>query len=259
MMGFRQLGTAVVATVCTLALGGSGIPPGLEWTVVARDTNGPTSGTSTSRAPFLDWDLVLCDLDGDGDDEVASYPSAGFAIPGERDAGVSSDRRLCGDWDGDGTDTLGVKRGNRYHLTDTPGGTTAERVFAFGRGNDSGIVGDWDGDGDDEIALHRSPPGPYQGPPTFFFADDLLGSGVDYSLAYGRRRDRPVAGDWDGDGDDTVGLYRGGPWFLRSTVEVGFTTTTFSLGRSMDVPVAGDLDGDGTDTVGIGRPPSWGG
>ena len=38
--------------------------------------------------------------------------------------------------------------------------------------------------------------------------------------AYGLQAgDRPVAGDWDGDGDDDAGIFRGGTWYLRSTAE----------------------------------------
>ncbi len=65
----------------------------------------------------------------------------------------------------------------------------------------------------------------------------------------------PLAGDWDGDGDDTIAIYdpATGAFFLKNTNAGGNADVvfTFGAGGSGIVPLAGDWDGDGTDTVGL--------
>jgi hypothetical protein len=68
----------------------------------------------------------------------------------------------------------------------------------------------------------------------------------------------PVAGDWDGDGKDSVGLYdpANGGWFLKNSNSDGIADTMFSFGPSAQnlLPVAGDWDGDGRVGVGLFDP-----
>lgn len=61
--------------------------------------------------------------------------------------------------------------------------------------------------------------------------------------------------DWDGDGVDTVGLYRpySGFVYLRNSNTIGFADVDFYFGIPTDQPVCGDWDGDGIDSVGIFR------
>ncbi|MEU9824029.1 hypothetical protein [Micromonospora chersina] len=69
--------------------------------------------------------------------------------------------------------------------------------------------------------------------------------------------DVPISGDWDGDGDQTIGVFRPSTstFYLRNT-NSGAATIVFKFGHgpSGDIPVAGDWDGDGVDTVGVFRP-----
>ena len=76
------------------------------------------------------------------------------------------------------------------------------------------------------------------------------------SFYYGNPKDTPYAGDWNGDGIDTVGLYResNGYLFLRNTNDQGNADIEIYYGIPRDRPVAGDWDGDGDDTVGVYRP-----
>jgi hypothetical protein len=60
-------------------------------------------------------------------------------------------------------------------------------------------------------------------------------------------------GDWDGDGKDTIGVFRAGIWFLRNTNTTGMADQTFAYGLATDQPVAGDWDGDGLATIGVFR------
>jgi SpoIID/LytB domain protein len=76
------------------------------------------------------------------------------------------------------------------------------------------------------------------------------------SYYYGNPRDTPYAGDWNGDGIDTMGLYREstGFLFLRNTNTQGVADIDIYYGNPGDKPIAGDWNGDGVDTVGIFRP-----
>ena len=77
---------------------------------------------------------------------------------------------------------------------------------------------------------------------------------ADIALNYGMGGDYPVVGDWDGDGDDTIGVYRNGSFFLRNSNTIGFADVVFVFGQPGDQPVAGDWNGDDVDTIGIYRP-----
>lgn len=70
---------------------------------------------------------------------------------------------------------------------------------------------------------------------------------------YGIQNDVPVAGDWDGDGKDSPGIYRNGVFYLRNSNSTGAADLTVAFGSPGDTPIVGDWDGDGVDTVGTFR------
>ena len=74
---------------------------------------------------------------------------------------------------------------------------------------------------------------------------------ADVALNYGLAGDYPVVGDWDGDGDVTIGVYRNGTFYLRNSNTPGFANFVFAFGSPGDQPIAGDWDGDGVDTIGV--------
>lgn len=76
---------------------------------------------------------------------------------------------------------------------------------------------------------------------------------ADYVLTYGLPGDYPIVGDWNGDGVDTIGIYRNGTFYLRNSNTNGFADIVFSFGAPGDQPVAGDWNNDGVDTVGLYR------
>ncbi len=69
---------------------------------------------------------------------------------------------------------------------------------------------------------------------------------------YGSQGWQPVVGDWNGDGQDTIGVVSPtGDWYLRNTNGSGSPDIpVFGFGRRDWIAVSGDWDGDGIDTIG---------
>jgi murein DD-endopeptidase MepM/ murein hydrolase activator NlpD len=64
----------------------------------------------------------------------------------------------------------------------------------------------------------------------------------------------PLAGDWDGDGRDSVGLYRRSDATFHLLGDEGTRYQPIALGEPGQAdawPLAGDFDGDGRDTIGL--------
>ncbi len=64
---------------------------------------------------------------------------------------------------------------------------------------------------------------------------------------------QPLAGDWDGDGDDEPGGFRAGRW--RLSTKAG--AVSFTYGRPGDVAVVGNWDRDRADEIGVFRRGRW--
>ena len=75
------------------------------------------------------------------------------------------------------------------------------------------------------------------------------------AVKFGQGGDLPIVGDWDGDGLDDLGVYRGGTWLLDSDGNRSLDAhdRAFQL-EGGGTPVAGDWDGDGLEEVGLYGP-----
>ncbi|WP_345436826.1 hypothetical protein [Microbacterium gilvum] len=162
--------------------------------------------------------------------------------------GRPDDRVYVGDWNADGRDTLAVRRGATYYLTNALRGGAAETVFTYGRPTDQVLVGDWNGDGRDTLAVRRGN--------TFYFTDTLRGGTADTTVAYGRRDDQVYTGDWNGDGIDTPVVRRGSTYYVTDTFDGGAADRTLTYGRPTDHTLIGDWNADTRDTLGVRRPPA---
>ncbi|MCC8081213.1 MAG: FMN-binding protein [Lachnospiraceae bacterium] len=158
--------------------------------------------------------------------------------------GRETDEVLIGDWDGDGIDTICVRRGNRYYFSNTLGGQ-ADYYIDYGKETDEVIAGDWDGDGIDTLCVRRG---------NWYYISNTLESGyAEQEFTFGKVTDAVISGDWDGDGYDTLCIRRGNWYYINNTLEGGNAKISFTFGRTNDVVLAGDWDGDGSDTLCIRR------
>jgi hypothetical protein len=163
--------------------------------------------------------------------------------------GLPGDYPVTGDWDGNGTDTIGIYRNGRFYLRNSNTIGVADLVFPFGAAGDQPIAGDWNGDGIDTIGVYRSSSG------TFYLRNSNNAGPADGFFSLGNPRDVGIAGDWNGDGTDTVGVFRpgNGALYLKNANTTGIADITINYGLPGDQPVTGDWDNNGTDTIGVFR------
>lgn len=68
----------------------------------------------------------------------------------------------------------------------------------------------------------------------------------------------PIAGDWDGDGQDGIALYdpAASAWYVRNETTTGAADVTFGFGIAGAgwIPLSGDWNGDGRDGIGLVDP-----
>ena len=163
--------------------------------------------------------------------------------------GKGGDYPVIGDWDGNGTDTIGIYRNGSFYLRNfnTPG--YADLVFAFGTPDDQPVAGDWDGDGIDTVGVYRSSTG------QFLLRNSNKQGDPDMSFYLGNVGDVGIVGDWNGDGVDTTGVFRpgNGVIFLKNANTTGFADIALNYGLPGDRPVIGDWNNDGIDTIGVYR------
>jgi len=175
--------------------------------VYLRNSN--TQGTADVEFFFGNpSDLPLAgDFDGDGCDTVSIYrPSearvyvmdhlgVGASGLGAADYsylfGNPGDQPFVADFDGDGTDTVGLHRASTgfvyYRDANTQGNADAE--FFFGDPGDRMVAADWDGDGAESVGLFR----PSRG--RFYLRFVNAAGNADAELPWGDATWLPVAGD----------------------------------------------------------------
>src|SRR5207253_1450650 len=83
-----------------------------------------------------------------------------------------------GDWDGDGTDTLAVRRGGQYFLRNSLTSGRADAVFSYGDPGDIVLVGHWSpGQVGDTLGVRRGN--------TYFLRYSLTSGAADSVFTYG--------------------------------------------------------------------------
>lgn len=170
--------------------------------------------------------------------------------------GHLGDVPLTGDWTGDGPGA-GVRRGAAFHLRHQLGGGPADTVVQLGLPGDRPVVGDWDGDGIDTVGVERD--GEFhlldrnRTPTGIGIVDGDRTIRPHVPAGYPLDRAVPLAGDWDGDGVDTLGYAADGEILLFDDPAGRHVARRYRIGRAGDRAVVTDWEGDGTDDVGLVR------
>ncbi|HTN74830.1 MAG TPA: SdrD B-like domain-containing protein, partial [Pirellulaceae bacterium] len=232
------------------------------------------------------WKLKGDDADGDAKEDEPLFGLVG-GIP------------LMGDFNGDGLAERALYYNGEWFVDINGNGRWDDEDLWAKLGNEADlpVVGDWDGDGKDDIGIFgpewpgdpeaiEVEPGlpdpqnqrrlpldnkPKNVPPKP--EDATLGHRllkhaktgksradlIDHVFRYGSGHDKPVAGDWNGDGIDNIGIFRDGVWYLDVNADGRWSTddNKFQFGQKGDIPVVGDWNGDGVDDLGVYRAGTW--
>jgi M6 family metalloprotease-like protein len=177
--------------------------------------------------------------------------------------GMSGDKPVTGDWNGDGYAEVGVQRGNQWYLDLNGNGrwdSGIDGAYVFGQAGDQPVAGDWDNDGATEIGVKRggvwyldNGNGRWDGCGTLPAKDRCISN-------FGWTSDQPIAGDWDNDGTAEIGVRRGASWYLDTNgngIWNSGVDQTFNFGMAGDQPVTGDWNGEGFAGVGAKRGGDW--
>jgi hypothetical protein len=191
------------------------------------------------------------DWDGDGVDTIGIYDRVAgiFKLRNQNTAGTEfyfavlgnpNDQPLAGRWTADMThDGIGVFRQSNGILYLKKEIVTGFSDFYAVMGNpgDIGVAGDWNDDGLDTVGIYRPSAS------RFYITNNNAPAGITFSdadFAYGDgSQDKPLVGDWIGDGASRVGAFRNGTVMLRYSLNTGTPDLTFSFGMAGDIPVAG--------------------
>jgi hypothetical protein len=203
---------------------------------------------------------------------------------------------ITGDFNGDGVSDIGVFKDGQWFIDVNGNGVWDEGDLwaKLGYEGDKPVAGDWDGDGKDDIGVFgrawagdprhiahepglpdshnvkkgsrekNVPPPPHKAT-MGVRALKLTSRGetradvIDHVFNYGTPHDVPLVGDWNGDGTDTIGVFRDGQWYLDVDGDGKWTSVdkTHRFGQKGDVPVVGDFNGDGIDDLAIFRGGVW--
>jgi len=166
---------------------------------------------------------------------------------------------VVGDWSSAGFDTVGtVDQSNGLfsvcNANDTATCAISSNVtqFVLGNPNDIPLSGVW------TVGFTHFGAGVFRPSNGLIYLKNNLTTGIaDYTMILGIPGDVGLAGDWNGDGLDSPGVYRPSlqKFFLNDQVCncSEFATYTFQYGVAGDYPVTGDWIGQGHDGVGLFR------
>jgi uncharacterized protein YkwD len=163
--------------------------------------------------------------------------------------GLSSYQQLSCDWDGNGTETLGVYTNNTFYLRNENSAGSPDISVSYGWAGVTPVCGDWNGDGVDTIGIYSAG--------QWLLRDSNAPGAPHYNFAYGWGGANPVVGDWNGNGTDGIGVYAGGSWYLRDAASPGAARVATSYGYQGALPVVGDWDGSGADSIGVYDRGAW--
>lgn len=278
--------------------GGGGLPPAWTWHLSVinagnpRRASGGTEPVETAHTTFWNpvaWngtrlnEAVWLMLEADGVSERGIQFGLDGGIP------------VTGDFNGDGVTEVGVFIDGQWFIDLNGNGVWDEGDFwaKLGHEGDRPVTGDWDGDGKTDIGIfgpewlgdiraiaaepglpdvENLPSGQFKNVPpepeeatvgwrTLKRTSEgrLRADLIDHVFQYGSAGDQPVAGDFNGDGVSTIGVFRDGTWYLDIDGNGHWSPgdVTAEFGQSGDLAVVGDFDGDGVSQLGVYRGGTW--
>jgi serine-aspartate repeat-containing protein C/D/E len=209
------------------------------------------------------------DFNGDGRFEVGVYLDGEWFVDlngnGKWDPedlwaklGNAADRPVVGDWDGDGKDDIGIYG---------PEWEDDEPVIAA----DPGLPDQFNRQEIAHSKVKQPHIKPKNVPPVVSEANErhralkrsergsIRGDLIDHVFRFGAERDMPVTGDFNGDGIDSIGVFREGVWRIDVDGDGRLTghDKIVQFGQPGDVPVVGDFNGDQVDEIGVYRNGQW--
>jgi len=166
--------------------------------------------------------------------------------------GAVGDLPVAGDWNGDSVDTIGVYRSSAgvYSLSNSNTSPSVAYTLTFGNPGDAPIAGRWTSDmNHDGVGVYRNSNG------ILYQKKDLTTGFSDFFAIFGNPGDQGVSGDFDGNGFDSIGVYRPSnqTWFLTNNSQpngITFGDLSFVWSTSSGTPLFGDWNGDGISTPG---------
>lgn len=158
--------------------------------------------------------------------------------------GDKGDLPVIGDWDNDGKDDIGIFGpawdGDEEALAIEPGLPDPENRMVSTPKN---LPPRGEKPGRDRL-MQRSVTG------------EPRSDEIDHVFRFGTDADQPIAGDFNGDGVSTLGVFNNGKWRIDVNGDGRFSEeddSFFDFGEPGDIAVAGDFNGDGLDEIAVVR------
>ena len=246
---------------------------------IAAAGQGPFTLVSTASRDGADMDQSRWLIDGEG------------GRPGEFFFGQAGAIPVTGDFNGDGVTEVGVFIDGQWFIDLNGNGVwdDGDVWYELGHKGDRPVTGDWDGDGKTDIGIFgpswlgdvpaaevepglpdaenpptvrpkNMPPEPHEATSGKRVIQRTAGGKlrsdlIDHVFIYGNASHHAVAGDFNGDGIASIGIFRNGTWQLdvngNGLLDDG--EARIQLGQAGDLPVVGDWSGDGIDDLGVYR------